>query len=155
MNRVLYAIALALTLALSVEAHAAQTKKAGAATSSAAVTKTLEAKIRQEWQDFKDKKKEAFAAVLADEDTEVWVDGKVRDKATTVKDVDSMTLNNYALSNIKITTLSPSAALATYRVKVDGTLNGQPFNTNLDVTQVFAKRGGDWKELRYHESESK
>jgi hypothetical protein len=155
MNRVLCAIALALTLALSVEAHAAQAKKAGAATSSASVTKTLEAKIRQEWQDFKDKKKEAFAAVLADEDTEVWVDGKVRDKATTVKDVDSMTLNNYALSNIKITTLSPSAALATYRVKVDGTLNGQPFNTNLDVTQVFAKRGGDWKELRYHESESK
>jgi hypothetical protein len=155
MNRVVCAIALALLLALSGGAHAAQAKKAGAATSSASATKTLEAKIHQEWQDFKDKKKEAFAAVLADEDTEVWVDGKVRDKATTVKDVDSMTLNSYTLSNIKITPLSPASALATYRVKVDGTLNGQPFNTNLDVTQVFVKRGGDWKELRYHESESK
>ena len=152
MNRIVCAIALALTLALSGGAQAAQAKKAGASTS---VTKTLEAKIHQEWQDFKDKKKEAFAAVLADEDTEVWVDGKVRDKATAVKDVDSMTLNNYALSNITITTLSPAAGLATYRVKIDGTLNGQPFNTNLDVTQVFVKRGGDWKQLRYHESESK
>jgi hypothetical protein len=66
-----------------------------------------------------------------------------------------MTLNSYTLSNIKITPLSPASALATYRVKVDGALNGQPFNTNLDVTQVFVKRGGDWKELRYHESESK
>ena len=152
MNRVVCAIALTLTLALSGGAQAAQAKKAGAATS---VTKTLEAKIRQEWQDFKDKKKEAFAAVLADEDTQVWVDGKVRDKATSVKDVDTMTLNTYTLSNMKITPLSPAAALATYRVKADGTFNGQPFNATLDVTQVFAKRGGDWKELRYHESESK
>ena len=157
MNRFFSVLALALSLVLSVGAQApkAQPKKTGASTSSASVAKTLEAKIRQEWQDFKDKKKDAFAAVLADEDTEVWVDGKVRDKATTVKDVDSITLNNYALSNIKITPLSPAAAFATYQVKADGTLNGQQFNATLEVTQVFAKRGGDWKELRYHESEIK
>ena len=83
MNRFFSVLALALSLALSVGAQApqAQPKKTGAATSSASVAKTLEAKIRQEWQDFKDKKKEAFAAVLAEEDTQVWVDGKVRDKA--------------------------------------------------------------------------
>jgi hypothetical protein len=157
MNRLFSVLALALSLALAVgvQAPKAQPKKTDAATSSASVTKTLEAKIRQLWQDFTGKKKDAFAAALADEASEVWVDGKVRDKATTVKDVESMTLNNYALSNIKITPLSPTAAFATYRVKADGTFNGQPFNATLEVTHVFAKRGGDWKELRYHESEIK
>src|SRR5262245_27232611 len=157
MNRLLWVIAfaLALALAIGVPAPTAQPKKASAATASASVTKTLEAKIRQLWQDFKDRKKEAFAAVLADDVTEFWVDGKLRDKATAVKDVDSVMLNNYALSNIKITSLGPEAALATYRVKADGTLNGQRFDTTLEATQVFVKRGGNWKELRYHESEIK
>ena len=154
MNRWLCVIALALSLALvvGVPAPQAQPKKAGAATASASVSKTLEAKIRQLWQDFKDHKKEAFAAVLADDATEFWVDGKLRDKATAVKDVDSVMLNNYALSNIKITSLGPEAALATYRVKADGTMNGQPFDATLEATHVFVKRGGTWKELRYHES---
>jgi len=154
MNRWWCVIALALSLALcvGVPAPQAQPKKAGAATASGSVAKTLEAKIRQLWQDFKDRKKEAFAAVLADDATEFWVDGKLRDKATAVKDVDSVMLNNYALSNLKITPLGAAAALATYRVKADGTLNAQPFDATLEATQVFVKRGGTWKELRYHES---
>ncbi len=157
MNRLLCVIALALSLALFVgmPVPQAQPKKAGVATASGAVAKTLEAKIRQLWQDFKDRKKEAFAAVLADDATEFWVDGKLRDKATAVKDVDRVMLNNYGLSNIKITSLGPEAALATYRVKADGTLNGQPFDATLEATQVFVKRGGTWKELRYHESQIK
>jgi hypothetical protein len=155
MNRVVCALALMLALSVGVQAAQVQAKKRGAAPSSGAVTKTLETKIRQLWQDFKDRNKEALAAVLADNDTQVWFDGKVRDKTTTVKDVDSVTLNSYALSNITITPLSPAAALATYRVKANGTFNGQPFDTTLEVTEVFEKRGGDWQEVRYHESESK
>jgi hypothetical protein len=157
MNRFVCGVALALSLALvvGVPAPQAQPKKAGASTATGSVAKTLEAKIRQLWQDFKDRKKEAFAAVLADDAIEVWVDGKVRDKATVVKDMDNVMLNSYALSNIKITPLGPEAALATYRVKADGTLNGQPFDATLEATHVFVKRGGNWKELRYHESEIK
>ncbi len=154
MNRLLCVIALALSLALFVgmPAPQAQPKKTGASKASDAVAKTLEAKIRQLWQDFKDHKKEAFAAVLADDATEFWVDGKLRDKATSVKDVESVMLNTYALSNLTITPLGPEAALATYRVKADGTLNGQPFDATLEATHIFVKRGGTWKELRYHES---
>src|SRR5262249_42393130 len=154
MNRWVCGIALALSLALcvGVAAPEAQPKNAGASTASGSVAKTLEAKIRQLWQDFKDHKKEAFAAVLADDATEFWVDGKLRDKATAVKDVESVMLNTYALSNITKTPLGPAAALATDQEKADGTLNGQPFDATLEVTHVFVKRGGTWKELRYHES---
>jgi hypothetical protein len=123
MHRCFYVIALTLALALAVgvEAPKAQPKKAGSSTSSASVAKTLEAKIEKLWQDFKDHKKDAFAAVLADDATEFWVDGKLRDKATAVKDVDIVMLNNYTLSNIKIVSLGSAAALATYRVKAAGT----------------------------------
>ena len=50
---------LAIVLVLTLTAHAGQAPK-----QSPSVASRLENKIRQAWQDWKDKKKDAFAAIL-------------------------------------------------------------------------------------------
>jgi hypothetical protein len=159
MVRILWAIVLASALAASLHGQSPDkpaSKKAGGAHASPPVANTIESKIRQAWQDFKDKKKDAFATLLTDDNTQVWADGKPpRDKPTTIKDLDAWTLNSYSLSNINIKPLGGDAAVATYQAKVDASVNGQKVNANLAVTDLWVKRGGEWKELRYHESEIK
>jgi hypothetical protein len=116
----------------------------------------IEAKIRQAWQDFKAKNKTGFGAVLADDSTQIWADNKPsRDKASTLKDMDIFTIDTFTLSNVKVTPLGTDAALATYQAKVVGAMDGQKLDVTLAVTEVWVKRGGDWKYLRYHESEIK
>jgi len=59
---------------------------------SPSVGKTIETKIRQRWRDLKDEDRDAFAAVLTDDNTQVWGDGKgARDKTTAVNDLDKWT----------------------------------------------------------------
>jgi hypothetical protein len=157
MSRVFCVTVLTLSLALSLRAQSPSmqaSKKPGASSASAA--KIIESKIRQLWQDFKEKNKNTYAAGLTDDNTAVWADGKgIRDKATAVKDLDNFALDSYSLSDFKITPLGTDAAMATYGAKVVGAADGQKLNLNLAVTEVWVKRGGHWRELRYHESEIK
>jgi hypothetical protein len=157
MSRVFGVAVLTLSLALSLLAQSPGTQASKKPeVSSASAAKIIESKIRQLWQDFKERKKDAYAAGLTDDNTAVWADGKgIRDKAAAVKDMDSFALDSYSLSNFKITPLGTNAAMATYGAKVVGAVDGQKLNLNLAVTEVWVKRGGHWKELRYHESEIK
>lgn len=150
MKRILCLIALVPLVGISLRAQ--ETSKTAAA--SGAVGAIVEAKIRQMWQDFKNKNKTGFAAALTDDDTAVWADGKgARDKAAATKGLDDWNVSNYSLSNFKVTSLGATAALATYRAKIAAITGGQNVNATLDVTEVFVKRGNDWKELRYQETE--
>lgn len=159
MVNVVGAVFLSLSLAVSLGAQqtkAQAPKKTGASAASNSLAQNLESRIRQGWADFKDKKKDAYVAGLTDDATEVWIEGKgAYDKAAVLREMDNLNLNSYSLSDFKVTQLGPGAALVTYRAKVEGTAGGQSFNSNMEVTQVLVKRGGQWKELRYHESEIK
>lgn len=149
MKRILYLFTLAPLLGVSLAAQAPAKTAASSGT-------VIEAKIRQIWQDFKNKNKTGFAAALTDDNTAVWADGKgARDKAAATKGLDDWNINSYSLSNFKVTPLGADAALATYRATIAGSTGGQNVNATLDVTEVFVKRGNDWKELRYQETEVK
>jgi Domain of unknown function (DUF4440) len=156
---VLCAVALALSLAISLAAQQSKSpapKSAGASAASHSAAKDLESTIRQAWAAFKDKKKDAYVAGMAEGATEVWTDGKgAHDKAAVLKEMDNISLKSYSLADFKVTPIGPDAALITYRAKVEGTNSGQDFKSDMDVTEVRVKRGGQWKELRYHESEIK
>jgi len=120
------------------------------------VASALETTIRQAWQDWKDKKKDAFAKILADDVIEVEADGRgPRDKQATLADMESMTIEKYSLSDFKFTPLGGSAALETYKAIVDLTAEGQKMHVTLAITEVWVKRGNDWKLLHYQETEIK
>jgi hypothetical protein len=153
MKKAVVTLAIVLSLSLPV---LAQAPKQNAPAKAPAATAAVEAKIRQEWQDFKAKNKTGLGAALADDTTQIWADNKpARDKATALKDMDAFTIDTFTLSNVKVTPLGAGAALATYQAKVVGAMGGQKMDVTLAVTEVWVKRGSDWKDLRYHESEIK
>jgi ketosteroid isomerase-like protein len=141
MKRIGAALVIALTLTLTAYAQQAS---------------TIESKIRQAWQDWKDKKKDAFAAILTDEVVEVEADGKgPRGKQATLADLQSMNLQKFVLSDFKYTPLGDTAALETYKAVVDIGPAGKAMHYTLAVAEVWVKRGSDWKLLHYQETEMK
>jgi hypothetical protein len=148
--------AIAITVALLALTALAQDKTKTAPKGDAGASAQVEKLIRQAWQDFKDKKKDAYAAILADDFMAVEADGKgPRDKKTAVNEVDAFSLSNYSLTDMKVTPLGSTAAMATYKAKVNGTAGKQPMNENLTITEVWRNSGGQWKCLRYQETELK
>jgi ketosteroid isomerase-like protein len=142
---------LAIVLVLTLTAYAGQAPK-----QSPSVASSLENKIRQAWQDWKDKKKDAFAAILTDEVVEVEADGKgPRGKQATLADLQNINIQKFALSDFKFTPLGDTAALETYKAVVDLTTEGKQMHFTLAVAEVWVKRGTDWKLLHYQETEMK
>ena len=146
--------ALASFLALTALSQQ-KTGQGAEAASSSPVSPVVESKIREAWQDFKEKKADAYAALLDDDFTAVEIDGKgPHDKKASVAEVTAGTLNSYSLKDLKVIPLGPNAALATYTVNADGIMpDGKIVHSTIAATDVWVRRAGNWKNLRYHESE--
>jgi ketosteroid isomerase-like protein len=146
----------ALALFFGLMALAQQKTGHGAeAASGSSVRSVIESKVREAWQDFKAKKADAYAALLDDDFTGVEIDGKgPHDKKASVAEVTAGTLNSYSLNDLKVIALGANSALATYTASTDGTMpDGKIVHGTVAVTEVWVKRAGSWKSLRYHESE--
>jgi ketosteroid isomerase-like protein len=132
-----------------------ETNQAAGAASASAMRSAVEQKIREAWQDFKDKKADAYAALLADDFTAVEIDGKgPHDKRSSVSEVAAGTLNSYTLNDLKVIPLGANAALATYTARVEGTMpDGKHVRSIVAATDVWVRQANEWKNLRYHESE--
>ena len=130
---------------------------AGTSADVSSVSVVVENKIREAWQDFKQKKERAYATLLADDFTAVEIDGEgPHEKQASVSEVGAGTLRSYSLKDLKVTILCANVALATYLAETDGTLpNGKVIHGTVAVTEVWVKRTNEWKNLRYHESELK
>ncbi len=127
------------------------------AASGSSARSVVENKIREAWQDFKEKKADAYAALLDDDFTAVEIDGKEpHDKKFCVEEVTAGTLNSYSLNDFKVVPLGVNYALATYTANTDGTMpDGKIVHGRVAVTEVWVRRARIWKNLRYHESELK
>lgn len=151
-----FATTAALASLFALMALSQQTTGQGAEVASdSPVTSVVESKIREAWQDFKEKKADAYAALLDDNFTEVEIDGKgPLDKEASVDEVKAGTLNSYFLNNLQVIALGADSALATYTAKTDGTMpDGKIVHGTVAVTEVWVRRASNWKNLRYHESE--
>jgi ketosteroid isomerase-like protein len=131
--------------------------QAGTSADVSSLSVVVENKIREAWQDFKEKKEGAYANLLADDFTAVEIDGEgPHEKQASVGEVGAGTLRSYSLKDIKVTALCANVALATYLAETDGTLpNGKVTHGTVAVTEVWVRRANEWKNLRYHESELK
>ena len=132
-------------------------QNAGTSAGVSSVPVVVENKIREAWQDFKEKKEGAYANLLADDFTTVEIDGEgPHEKQASVREVAAGTLRSYSLKGLKVTALCANVAMATYLADTDGTLpNGKVIHGTVAVTEVWVRRANEWKNLRYHESELK
>jgi hypothetical protein len=135
---------------------AQQSKPQATATAKSAHAPALQAKIEQAWKDWVKKDRKAVDKVLADDAVEIWADGKgARDKKSTLDGMESMNIQKYALSDFKFTPLGANAQLADYHAEVELPSAGSTQKYTLVVSEVWQKRGAEWKLLHYQESEVK
>ena len=150
---------LALVVCLTVLASAsAQEQKAASGKSPAKATAAaaLEAKVRKSWEDYKNRNKQAFAADLAPDFSEVTdgADG-IFGKDTELSEMDHFTLAHYTLSNFKVRPLGTTAALVDYSAQYDGSYDNSPLNMKAVYGEVWVKSGADWKQLWVQETKVK
>ena len=130
---------------------------AGTPAVASSVPTAVEAKIREAWEDFKAKKENAYANLLADDFTAVETDGeRPHDKQASVGEVSAGTLLSYSLKDLKVTPLCANVALATFLAESDGAMaNGKVVHSTVAITEIWVRQANEWKALRYHESELK
>ena len=113
-----------------------------------------QATIEKAWADFQKKDAAGVSSIVSDDLIEIWADGSgAHDKKSTLAGMQTMNIEKYALSNFKFTPLGGNAELADYHatVKFKGTAN----EYKLAVSEVWQKRGGEWKLVHYQETEVK
>src|SRR5260370_32667352 len=77
----------------------------------------LEAKVKAEWEAFKNKDKKAYSDLLADDFMAVEDDSQgMRTKKAAADEIDRSVVNSYNLFALKATPLNDNAALVTYEL---------------------------------------
>lgn len=113
----------------------------------------FEAKIKTEWDALKNRDKKTYGALLDDEYQGVEVDGRgERSKVQSINQVAEMNITNYEMWGLKVTSLAPDVAFVVYEITMQFPPKSQVRYTRIYVGSVWAKRGGDWKELHYQET---
>lgn len=127
---------------------AAQPQKAGATEAPKGTSAVLEAKVKKAWEDYKNKDKTSFAAILADGFREVEDDGNgFRDAKAEVAEIDEFNIAAYTLKDFSVKPLGPDAALVNYVAEYSGSAGGEKVQEKDAYGEVWVKRGGDWKVL--------
>jgi hypothetical protein len=120
------------------------------------VAGVLEAKTRKAWEDYKNRNKQAFAAILAPDYSAVTNEAEgIFGKDTELSEMDHFALAKYDLRDLKVRALGNSAALVTYNAEYSGTYDNSPVNIKTAYGEVWTKVGSDWKLLWTQETKLK
>jgi hypothetical protein len=104
------------------------------------------------WEMWKQKDAKSFAALLADDFYDVFLNGKTAGKEELMRSFLEAELIDYSIGDVRVVPLAPDARLLVYRAHVHGRAGGKELEYDVDVTSVWAKRGGAWKSVFYRES---
>lgn len=119
----------------------------------ARLTDMFKEKITAEWDAFKNRDKQAYSNLLADDFAAVEDDNQgMRNKSAAVAEIDRSVVNDYHLFALTVIPLDPDSALVTYEI----TLQFPPKSTvhfkRVLVSEVWIKRNKQWKERYYQET---
>jgi len=151
--RMLLTVISYLLVAMAVSA---QDKTALPAKTDSSSQKLLEAKIRKAWEDYKNRNKAAFAAILADDFGEVTNDADgIFGRDAELSDIDHFSLSNYELGGFHIRPIGTAGAVMTYTANYQGTYEGTPLQMKAVYGEVWVKQANDWKLLWVQETKTK
>ena len=107
----------------------------------------LQEKEKAAWQAFKDKKADDFKKVVSANFVGVYPEG-MSDMQKELADMQKWDMKSFEISDYKVTSIGPNLAISTYKVKVEGTYDGQDQSGTYNAASVWHKmgrRGGDWE----------
>jgi hypothetical protein len=133
-----------------------ESQQFGSVSADAGLKAIFEAKIKAEWEAVKNKDKKAYAELLADDYQGVEVDGQgERTKVQALNELANGNVSNYTLWGYKLIPLGPDAAFAIYEVTLQFPPRSAVRISRVYITELWVKRGGQWKELHYQETHVK
>ncbi len=113
----------------------------------------LEAKVKAEWEAFKNKDKKAYSDLLADDFMAVEDDSQgQRNKNTAVGEIDRSVVASYNLFAFRVLPLNSHAALVTYELTMLFPPKAQVRFKRVLISELWLKRDGQWKERYYQET---
>jgi len=116
----------------------------------------FQAKIKAEWEALKNKDKNAYGVLLADDYQGVEVDGRgERNKMQAINEVVEGNVHDYTLWGFKLIPLGPDAAYLIYESTIQFPPRSSLRYSRVYITELWVKRGGEWKELHYQETHVK
>lgn len=150
-------VALWFSVAHSVAQQPATKNQAGEAPAAQSDLKDFfQAKIKAEWEALKNKDKNAYGALLADDYQGVEVDGRgERTRLQAMNEVVDGNVYDYTLWGFKLIPLGPDAAFLIYEVTLQFPPRSSVRYSRVYITELWVKRGGEWKELHYQETHVK
>jgi len=114
------------------------------------------AKVDAAWAAFKRKDKKAYGDFLADDFVAVEADNEgERNKWHVLNEVDHSMVYDYRLSFLKVTPLCPDAAYVRYEAFLTFPPKATVRFEKILIGEIWVKRGGQWKALRYQETRVK
>ena len=110
----------------------------------------MQEKEKAAWQAFKDKKPDDFKKLVSANMMGVYAEG-VSDMQKDLADMQKWDMKSFAISDYKVTSAGPNLAVSTYKVKLEGTYDGQDQSGTYNAATVWhrmgGRRGGDWQAI--------
>jgi hypothetical protein len=130
-----------------------ESKQAGA---DSAFKEMFEAKIKAEWEAIKNKDKKVYGDLLADDYQGVEVDGKgERTRSQAMIELADSNVANYTLWGFKLVPVSSDAVLMIYESTMQFPPKSAVRFSRVYISELWIKRGGDWKIVHYQETHVK
>lgn len=116
----------------------------------------FEPKVRAEWEAIKKKDKKAYGDLLADDYQGVEVDGQgERSRSQAMNELAQGNVSNYTLWGFKFIPLGPEAVFLIYESTMQFPPKSVVRFSRVYISELWVKRGGEWKELHYQETHVK
>ena len=113
----------------------------------------LEAKVRAAWAAFKKKDKDGYAEFLTDDFQAVEADGDgERPKPHILREVEHSMYTDYLLQLFQVQQLGPNYAFVTYESTMQFLQGSATRYRRVFIGELWAKRDGQWKMMRYQET---
>ncbi len=133
-----------------------EVRQAGGTPPSSSLEDLFQSKIKVEWEALKSKDKKAYAELLADDYQGVEVDGRgERTKTQAINEIADGNVYNYTLWGFKLIPLGRDAAFVIYEVTLQFPPRSVVPYSRVYITELWVRRGGEWKELHYQETHVK
>jgi ketosteroid isomerase-like protein len=96
------------------------------------------------WSLIQRKDLNGFAHYLAEDFYDIFPDGQERTKSELLEFLRGADLQDYRLSNFRVTMLTQEAAIVTYQADFHAVIQGREMSMKESVTSGWAKRDGRW-----------
>ena len=103
----------------------------------------MEAKEKAAWQAFKDKNANAFKKLVDKDVRAVYPEG-ISDMQKELADMQKWDMKSFEISDFDIFSDEKDVVVTTYKVKVEGTVDGTDMSGTYNAGSVWKQENGQW-----------